>query len=153
MAKLGTFSAAQVWTAAELNAGAAAWTTWTPTLTNITVGNGTQVAKYAFFGRTVFAKWRFTLGSTSVMSSGPTISLPVAMADSLEMHESRVMAYDASAFLPYPGAGYVVGASFVPQVVNTAGTYAVLTAITATVPFTWTTSDYLQFLVTYEATS
>lgn len=59
-----------------------AWTSWTPTWTNITIGNGTVTAKYKQIGKTVFARVSVTGGSTSSGNGGAVqqISLPVPAA-------------------------------------------------------------------------
>lgn len=54
-----------------------AWQSWTPTLTNLTLGNGSSVGTYIQIGKTVFFKWIFTIGTTSAVGTAPTISLPV----------------------------------------------------------------------------
>lgn len=53
------------------------WTTWTPTYTSITVGNGTVVARYCQIGKIVHVFWRLTCGSTSSWSNDPRFTLPV----------------------------------------------------------------------------
>lgn len=59
-------------------ANQAAWASWTPTLTGITLGNGTVVAKFLQIGKTVQFRFEFTMGSTSVISGNPpSFSLPV----------------------------------------------------------------------------
>ena len=54
-----------------------AWTTWTPTWTNLTVGNGTGVYRYKQIGKMVWWFLKFTAGSTSSASSNPRFTLPV----------------------------------------------------------------------------
>lgn len=53
-----------------------AWTTWTPSYANLTVGNGTVIARYMLVGKTLFFMFQLTLGTTSSVSSGPRVSLP-----------------------------------------------------------------------------
>jgi len=54
------------------------WQAWTPTLTNITLGNGTIVARYQQIGKTINFEVLFTMGSTSAMGSVPQVSMPVS---------------------------------------------------------------------------
>src|SRR5690348_3539726 len=56
----------------------AAWVAWVPTLTNLTLGNGTQVANYRQVGKTVDFIWTLLLGSTSAVGTVPSFTLPVA---------------------------------------------------------------------------
>ena len=53
------------------------WTTWTPSYTNLTVGNGTVVSRYRQVGKMVDVFFMFTLGSTSTIGSDPRFTLPV----------------------------------------------------------------------------
>lgn len=54
-----------------------AWSSWTPTWTNFTIGTGTNDCKYQQFGKTVFFRLLTTLGGTSSMGTAPTFTLPV----------------------------------------------------------------------------
>jgi len=58
-------------TAAELNIldGSLDWTSWTPALTNISLGNGTVNAHYARLGDVIFFEIEFLCGSTTSFSS------------------------------------------------------------------------------------
>jgi hypothetical protein len=53
------------------------WSSWSPSYANLSVGNGTVVSEYTQIGKTVFLRFEFTLGSTSTVSTNPSISLPV----------------------------------------------------------------------------
>ena len=57
-----------------------AWTTWSPTLANLTLGNAVQTARYRRLGQTVDWYWQFTLGTTSAVGTAPSFTLPVAPA-------------------------------------------------------------------------
>lgn len=54
-----------------------AWASWTPTWTNLTIGNGTNDAKYIQIGKTVIWRLVFDFGSTTSISGNPIFSLPV----------------------------------------------------------------------------
>jgi len=55
-----------------------AWDDWTPSYANLTVGNGTVVAKYKQIGKTVFLNWQLICGGTTAIGNANTVSLPVA---------------------------------------------------------------------------
>lgn len=58
-----------------------AWNTWTPTWTNLTVGNGTVASnKYIKVGKVVHATYHLTLGSTSSVTGALSFTLPVTSA-------------------------------------------------------------------------
>jgi hypothetical protein len=52
------------------------WVSYTPTLTNLTVGNGTLSAKYMRQSKICTVRFVFTFGTTSSMGTDPTLSLP-----------------------------------------------------------------------------
>lgn len=122
------------------------WQTWTPTLTNLTLGNGSVLAVYQQIGKSVFYRFRFTRGSSgSAVGTLPTISLPVMPSADYVADEpiGTVCLIDAGANqydgqMIYSGSG---NARF--KVSNSASTYASLVDVTATVPFTWGSGDKL----------
>lgn len=131
------------------------WQDWTPTYTNITVNNGTVVAKYVQIGKTVTFDWTLTVGSTTTIANDPQISLPVAAA-------SRYTDYD---YLPL-GHGIILdsGTASIPIVAvfgNTGGiTKLQMRSLTvsgsdvrATTPFPITEAegDEVSLRVVYEA--
>jgi len=128
------------------------WFNYTPTYTNLTVGSGTHASKFAMYGKTVVCRIRFTLAANSSVSTNPTATLPV----------TTVGAYDSGFWLGNatlvdsgsPTYGLVRWASSTTVqwvVLNAAGTYLVVNAVSATVPFTWGTGDALTANFEYEA--
>jgi hypothetical protein len=141
----------------QILASSEAWTSWTPTWTNLTVGNGTlNVAKYKQVGKTVHYRVRFTIGSTTSVGAAPNFTIPVTAAAD----------YNASASDPV-GIGNLLdnGNNQYPAMVllnttttfqfrpfNSASTYAASgTSTQSTVPFTWGTNDVISISGTYEA--
>lgn len=58
-----------------------AWSSWTPTWANMTIGNATVVAKYKQVGKVVHYSVKVTIGSTtSYTASAGTFTLPVTAA-------------------------------------------------------------------------
>lgn len=130
-----------------------AWQSWTPTWTNFTVGNGTVDAKYIQIGKTVHARLRAVMGSTSSMGSDPVFTLPVTphtayvqpetvghgfLLDSGTSLYHVLVTFDGS----YRGLMYAV---------VTSGAYGTYGSITASVPFVWGTNDGFGLNLTYEA--
>lgn len=126
--------------------GATGWTTYTPTTTNITIGNGTWASSYMQIGKTVHLKVRFTLGSTSAITGAATFSLPVTATG---------FGYGVANLnrgSNYPGISAISGTTnVVANAVNAAGTYAVLASTSATVPGTWAAADVISLSISYEA--
>src|SRR5690348_2617044 len=66
------------WGSSAVLTGGPAASTWTPTWTNFTVGNGTlSYARYIQVGKRVTATWKFILGTTSSASGNISLSLPL----------------------------------------------------------------------------
>ena len=87
------------------------WSTWSPSYSNLSVGNGTASAIYAYTGmKTVTAHWYLTLGSTSSVGTSPTLTLPIAPADGSDI---RTLAYLIDSALIYYGSVTIVTGSTV----------------------------------------
>lgn len=127
-----------------------AWTSYTPTLTNFTLGNGTRVAHYKQNGKTVHFKIRLTLGTTSSVTGNPTFTLPVTAVSATTLF-GKSFYNDAS--VGFFDAGLIQDSATVisTRAVNASATYATYTAVSSTIPFTWTTNDYIDIGGTYEA--
>jgi hypothetical protein len=131
------------------------WQAWSPTYVNLTIGNGTVVARYTRIGDTVHAFFELTFGSTTAITGAtPTISTPVAAATH---YSDNANAIGEAGLLDIGATGYVgsVGIKtvnqFEPLAADVAGAHAAAVGLSATVPFTWTTGDVLQFTAKYEA--
>lgn len=125
------------------------WTNYTPTWTNLTVGNGTVIARYAQIGTTIVFSVRITFGSTTSISGNPRISLPATLQTSplSLLGFGDVFAYE-------DGVGYHSGRGIVFSSTEVALYYGAspLAAISATAPFTWATDDVLHIMGAYERT-
>ena len=133
-----------------------AWQTWTPTWTNLTVGNGTQVAGYIQIGKTVFYRLRLTLGSTSSVTGAFTVAPPVtintAYAGSSEKAFIGMCKLLDSGIASYSGyVLYATGGTDLQPVVQVAtGTYVTTTGANGTVPFSWGNGDEIFLTGNYE---
>lgn len=132
------------------------WTTWAPSWTNLTVGNGTlDFAKYMRIGNTIFIRVKFTFGSSSAMAGNPNFTLPVNT--SADYSHSLVETFAGMVSLRDASAGDTFVAVPVWQSSSTCsmrfigGANSFQTAISSTAPFTWTTSDYLLVHAIYES--
>lgn len=133
-----------------------AWQSWTPTWTNLTVGNGTLTAKHTRVGGTVIARLTLVLGSTSSVGTQPEFTLPVTAASypltaTVVDPVGRVVILDAGTTTFY-GSVLMASTTKCRLIVETANaTYVSAADITSTVPMTWTTNDGLSVFVIYEA--
>ena len=138
--------------ASTLNTIGAAWETYTPTWTNLTVGNGTQDFKYSRVNKVVAVTGKLTFGSTTSVTGNPIrMSLPVNNARSGYVHMGTV-GFDDYAVAQFFGSALAGSTTEVYlYALNVAGTYPSYVASSATVPFTWTTNDFITVYLTYEA--
>jgi hypothetical protein len=125
------------------------WQSFTPTLQNITLGNGTATARYAKIGKTVFVYFNFVFGSTSAITSLPNFDLPITASYVLDNGPTWCNLKD-SGTSDALGMVYLNNTKCYFQTINTAGTLAVPAGINATSPFTWTTNDSITAEFFYE---
>ena len=123
------------------------WATYTPTNSGITVGNGTQVARFVKVGKTVFVSYKFTLGSTSSLSGGISVGLP---STNNSIATCSVIIQDTGT-ANYYATGWSDPSTSLLLIrpVKTSTTYGELNDNLSSM-FSWTTNDYFQFFVTYE---
>jgi len=130
------------------------WTNYTPTLGGgITVGNGTATGKYIQIGKTVIANASFTLGSTSSMGSSFTFSFPVAPDTTQKLANAEIVSrLEDAGTTNYPAFGIMTpDIGIIIYAGLASGTYVQHSNISTTVPFTWTTNDYITCYFTYKA--
>lgn len=126
------------------------WAAYTPALTNATIGNGSLDFRYRYAGpKTVHVRGVITFGSTSSVSGQISVSYPDSVSpDAVPRGIGHLWAIDDN------GTDYVgtcaTGASDIITYANS--TNAILAATSATVPFTWATSDVLSLDIIFEIT-
>lgn len=132
-----------------------AWTTFTPTFTNLTLGNGTLVARYSRVNKTVEFTIVVIFGSTTSVTGTVQVTMPtahVASAGALATGDLTVL--DASSGLFYPGKPLMVASPtvtlFVDGIPASSVAYTALAAVTATAPITFTTGDQIAIRGSYE---
>jgi len=125
------------------------WTSYTPTLSNWTLGNGNLDARFSKIGKNVTVYFSFTFGSTSSIANFANMSLPVtAQSGAYESYSSCVM--NDSGVGIWVGGVYVTGGVAYPRAQIASGSYVQDTTVGATVPFTWATNDLIRGLFVYE---
>lgn len=157
-----TWVAAEVVTALEMNTEIrdaltgiqAAWTAYTPTLTNITIGTGgTIVGNYLQIGKTIKFRFILTLGTGGALTGGAQISLPVNALAALGSNNfpagiSSLRDSSASATV-YGGCRMLAAANGVAPTYNVTATTS--SDCTATAPWTWAVGDTIWCAGEYEA--
>jgi len=129
---------------------AAAWASFTPTwsgsVSNPAIGNGSFDAKYLQVGKVVSFRLTVTMGSTTTYGSGAWgLTLPVAPIAS---QAAACVYVDSSASTRYSGTAWLTNGSGIFRMLPP--TDAGSSGISPTVPFTWATSDQIIISGTYE---
>jgi hypothetical protein len=128
------------------------WSSWTPTLTNMSIGNGTMTSKYLQLGKLVFFNTLIVFGTTTSVTGDIEISLPVTAVAPGQMPIGHALLYDDSTATPYMAQPTLVATTrFRVLSVVTSGATATTTDTTALVPFTWATSDQIRVYGFFEA--
>ena len=144
--ELGSFSAGQILTATDLN-DSATWTDYTPSFAGgVTVGNGTWAAGYAIVNKILFFQGTFTLGSTSAITGSVTLTVPDSRTLFLPNQKNLGNAYFRVGSTPSDYYGPVIQTSTTAvqiSVYQTSGTYLDRTALSATVPLTWQSTNIM----------
>jgi hypothetical protein len=119
---------------------AATWTTFTPTWTNLTVGNATQSWAYCLIpGKSIRVRGNLLVGSTTSITGAVQMTIPAS-----KTAVTGPNSYGAAMFLD-AGTTYRAG---VVEVVSAGTLISVLSdsgSVAATVPFTWAVNDVLGF--------
>ena len=153
MANPFPFVAGEVLTAADMN-GIGETTSFTPSFSNFTLGNGTiNFATFVRVQNLVFVQLQVTLGSTSSVTGNIFFGCPVVPVEKTQNLVGTCVLFDANTTVN--NVGYVSmtasGGNGVLQLlpINAASTYASMAAASSTIPFTWATSDIFIASATY----
>jgi hypothetical protein len=132
------------------------YTAYTPTFTNVTIGNGVVSSAYCRVNDFVHVHGKFTLGSTSAITGTVLANFPVNVNGAF-LHDACIYGIcqfrDLSTNAIYPGVATFAGNStlFALRVQLAGGTYLTQTAASTTSPFTWATGDFMAWNLYYRA--
>ena len=122
---------------------AGVWTSFTPTFTNLTVGNAGLIGAHMRINKWVFGYIYVGFGSTTSVGGTIIFNLPfTAIAGSNAQPMGWAKFGDgATVYLGYINQLSTTTADF--WVINASATYATQTSVNATIPFTWGLNDEL----------
>lgn len=125
------------------------WTTFTPTLGGITIGNGSREGRYMQIGKTIIFSMRLVFGSTTTITGTPSMDLPVTAKITQFFTTGEI---EDAGTTRYGIMGQVVASSATVYlyVGNVTGTYLAGSLISSSIPMTWTTNDVYTIAGTYE---
>lgn len=126
--------------------------TFTPTFTNLTLGNGTAQGRYTKIGNTVHVEVYVLWGSTTSASGAWYVTNLPFVSDATHRAYGSSNILDAGTQNYYGGTAVTESASnLFFLALNTSGTYLTQTNVTATVPMTWVATDAVRASVQYTA--
>ena len=135
-----------------------AWTTYTPTwtasITNPVLGNGTVFGRYKQRGKTIDVRILLILGSTTTIGSGVYfLSLPVDASDGntggMISHGWVIDSSTGAYYHIFCDSGDAVSKITMRSIV-TNSTFGTLDNVTSTTPMTFTNSDVINIAFSYE---
>lgn len=132
-----------------------AWQSWTPTFTNLTIGNGSYTARYRQIGKVVYLRLTITMGSTSSVGTNPSFTLPVA-ATSYGASVGEVL-YGQAVYLDAGTNSYMGAIGLNSTTVSNfyrfgvSGGNITKGGLSSTTPFTWGNTDEMNVTGAYEA--
>lgn len=119
-----------------------AWTSFTPSWTNLTVGDGTNLAFYRYVDNDLEVSVRFQFGSTSSIGGNVSLTLPNS-----ETAHASITSFGTFGYIDVSAGSLIAAALKDVYVKNGTTSMQVSSAdsgiygFTATSPITWTTSD------------
>lgn len=139
-----------------------AWQPWTPTWTNLTIGNGVFVGAYRKEGKRVYIRFSLTWGSTTSATASRTIfTLPVTANSALTgaagtfegFYFGNVRLLDASSAAYAAVLEIEINDATKANVtaLGAGGSHVAQSSVNNTTPFTWGTGDVIQAIGMYEA--
>ena len=117
---------------------------YTPTMTNVTVGNGTASGWYCYMSGCVRFSASFVFGSTSSISNAPKFSLPATTSNTPFDSDISGHFIDGGVVLPAIHDNPTTTTTGFLYSFATSGSFVASGSVDATTPFTWTTGDAIQ---------
>lgn len=128
----------------DVNGVTSAWSSYSPTDANITVGNGSQSAFWKKVGRTIHFTWSLTLGSSSSIGTAAAVGLPEAAAGVRHAVAAR---YNDTGTREWVGAARIASSGSTAVLLHTESGNAGV--VSATAPHTWAATDEIVVTGTY----
>jgi hypothetical protein len=126
-------------------------TSYNPTFSGITIGNGTSSFQYVKSGSIVMVTGSITRGSTTTFGSTSDFSLPIAMSSATNtLSPLGIATYEDTGSAIYKGWVLRINNTTVRFVADSvSGSRIINSELTDTSPFAWGVGDKLHFQITY----
>jgi hypothetical protein len=125
------------------------WQSYTPTFSNLTIGNATVVARYQQIGKLINVFVKITWGSTTSCGNYPIVSFPVAPANSVYYSGDCILR--EIGVTDYIGRVLIDNSGLLFSSEYTGANWNSLGVVNQFNPATWATSDIWVLSATYEA--
>lgn len=122
-----------------------AWTSYTPTATNLTIGNGTLSGGWMQAGKFTVVRISVTFGTTTTVSAAVSFALPATASAFDQAIAGWLLDSSAGNTGRVPASGSIMASASTVTVYSSGG------SLTSTVPFTWATGDKISLTGVYEA--
>ena len=136
------------------------YTSYNPSFTNLTIGNGTVTSRYAQQGNLTNVYIRLVFGSSTSIETGPRVTLPVnasfaSINSAIGTALSGIATFrdDSSSNTVYGFVTYHSTTEVEIRPYYNSSNYSVISQITDTVPFTWASGDELFITFSYHSVS
>ena len=157
MAVRDDFTPGEILTASDLNdtfasktsvSAFGAWTNWTPSFSNWSIGNATFKCTQMQIGRLVAIRFRIVMGSATTYSGSLVMTgMPAGVWTGSERQTASCAYQDTSLGNTYNGACELQGSNL--KLYNAAATAR--SDVASTTPFSWASGDWLFGSMVYEA--
>lgn len=119
-------------------------TTYMPTLSGVTLGNGTVSARSTKIGAIIIDSIAITFGSTTAVTGEVTIGgMPTGMFIGQFAPCGNVSFHDSGVTINYGVATESSATSITVNAIGTGGSYATRATLSSTVPQTWSSGDQI----------
>jgi hypothetical protein len=132
----------------HLDEAESVWVSYTPTHSNITVGDGAEAGRYRLEGKTCHFRYHLTLGATSAIAANAAIGLPATVAGSAGVYQVAPAYYLETGVRNWSGVCRLDATGTLGYLIHTEAGGA--GAVDATNPFTWGTGDTISVAGVYE---
>jgi len=131
------------------------YTSFTPTWTNLTVGNGTVISGFARVNDFVHYYGVFAIGTTTSITGPVIVNLPLTSANPFSIYNMPLglsSYHDISAGIIYEGTMIPASSTTANFRVGRANATDLFGAnVNSTVPMTWVSTDRIQWNIMYRA--
>lgn len=132
-----------------LKAISEAWTSYVPTLVNLTIGNGTMVAAYSRVGKLIHFRVRIVFGNTTNISAAVTVGLPAAVGSVAQIGQCFIGS--SSGTVPLTGTAFLSNGASVTQPFHPTSTSNGTQIQLGSAALTMNSGAYVMLQGTYEA--